>query len=64
VWHAAELAARESNVSAYSLHPGLVDTAMTHSLPPATLKAWCAHTSPCPLTAAEGAATPTFLAAA
>lgn len=64
VWHGAELAMREPNVTAFSLHPGVVATPMLDSLPAATLKEWCAHTTPCPLTPAEGAATPTYLAAA
>jgi NAD(P)-dependent dehydrogenase (short-subunit alcohol dehydrogenase family) len=80
VFHAAELAKREASLTvaggssgggggllAFSLHPGLVATAMTESLTPETLAEWCSSTAPydpCPLTASQGAATPTFLCAA
>lgn len=70
VHHAKELARRElalgSVVRAYSLHPGFVDTPMTKVLPAAVAKQWCAPLpfSPgvCPITAAAGAATQTFIA--
>ena len=55
---------REEAVAAFSLHPGVVATPMLDKLPPATLKQWCKGQTPCPLTADEGAATPTYLAAA
>ena len=72
VFHAAGLAANKHEVgppaghpTAFSIHPGLVATPMTRDMPPALLKKWCAGSpSNCPLTAAEGAATVTYLAAA
>lgn len=67
VFHAAELAKRESSIMAFSLHPGLVDTPLYESLPPDTLDKLCKNHlpgAPCPLTAAEGAATSTYLASA
>lgn len=73
VFHAAELARREHQqgppmgaVLAFSLHPGFVLTPMTRStIPPAVAKQWCVgEPQPCPLNAAEGAATPAYIAAA
>lgn len=77
VFHAAELAKREHKranasgpgvnaVLAFSLHPGFVLTPMTRSsIPPAVVKEWCKGSPrPCPMGAAAGAATPTFLAVA
>eukprot|EP00729_Bicosta_minor_P008930 gene8930-35409_t len=72
VFHAAGLAAKEHEVgppaghpTAFSIHPGFVETPMTKNMPPDTLKKWCAGSpSNCPLTASEGAATVTYLAAA
>jgi len=71
VFHAAELARREyqygppaGHVSVYSVHPGFVETPMTKHIKPAVRKAWCQGATPCPLTAAEGGATPTYLATA
>mmetsp|Transcript_46114 Transcript_46114/g.93071 ORF Transcript_46114/g.93071 Transcript_46114/m.93071 type:complete len:359 (+) Transcript_46114:12-1088(+) len=67
VFHAAEYAINRFGILAFSLHPGIVATPITAALPPKTLAEWCASTppgDPCPLTAAEGAATPTFLASA
>ncbi len=67
MFHAAELAVREASILAFSLHPGLVDTPLSRSLNPETLAKFCSRErpgKPCPLSAAEGAATSTFLASA
>lgn len=65
VFHAAELARTETNITAFSLHPGLVKSAMTDALPPSTIKNWCrGDFTNCPLTPAEGAATSAYLSTA
>lgn len=65
VFHAAELARTEPNITAYSLHPGIVKSSMTDKLPPATLRSWCfGKFFNCPLTAEEGAATSAYVATA
>ena len=55
-------------VRAFSLHPGFVDTPMTHDLSPATAEAWCKplplKPGVCPISAQAGAATQTYLAVA
>lgn len=58
VFHAAELARRESIVSAYSLMPGLVESGMTDWW----AKQACHGLKNCPLTAEEGAATSAYIA--
>lgn len=65
VYHARELAVRETGLLAFSLHPGFVNTSMTKVMSPATIREWCAlQGKPCPLTAEMGASTQTYLAAA
>ena len=60
--HMATATPHGGKVDFYSLHPGFVDTPMTRSIAPATKKAWCQNSHPCPLSAEEGAATPAYLA--
>jgi NAD(P)-dependent dehydrogenase (short-subunit alcohol dehydrogenase family) len=60
--HMATATSHGGKVDFYSLHPGFVDTPMTRSIAPATKKAWCQNSHPCPLSAEEGAATPAYLA--
>lgn len=69
----AELARRESaagsGVTAFVLHPGAVATPMYNPLHQPGVPAWvpimmCEGHFPCPLTAAEGGATPAYIAAA
>lgn len=65
VFHAAELARRQSAVPVYSLHPGLVKSSMTDKFPNATINSWChGDLRNCPLGTEEGAATPTYVATA
>merc|ERR1712178_114095 len=61
-----ELARREPNITAFSLHPGVVSTDMTGSVSGLVLHAWCLWDgqSPCPRNAAEGATTQTYVAVA
>lgn len=69
IYHMRELAAREaargSGVTAYSIRPGLVETPMTAGMTPAQMKQMCQYQpySPCPIPAANGADSPTYLAA-
>lgn len=65
VFHAAELARTEPEITAYSLHPGLVKSGMTDKLPAGTIRRWCfGHLTNCPLSAEEGATTPAHVATA
>jgi len=74
VFHAAELAKREAanGVTAFSLHPGVVDTDMVGPVPGFLPQLWCdaemaslqRRQTPCPRTAEMGAATQTYLAVA
>ena len=64
IYHAKELAARETSVRAFSLEPGFVDTPMTRQLNPQTRKNWCRFQLHCPLTADEGGSTLAFIALA
>jgi hypothetical protein len=67
VFSTAELAHREQNITAVSLHPGMVLTGMSkHITPKTTMEICCALDGqrPCPRTAAEGATTATYLAVA
>merc|ERR1739848_819872 len=65
VFHAAELAKREAanGVMAFSLHPGVIDTAMLEQIgDPSITAKWCQGQRPCPRTAEQGASTQTYLA--
>jgi NAD(P)-dependent dehydrogenase (short-subunit alcohol dehydrogenase family) len=66
VFHAAELAKREkeNGVSAFSLHPGIVDTDMAEQFDPRIMEKVCMGQMPCPRTSEMGASTQTYLAAA
>lgn len=67
VFHAAEIALREAanGVTAFSLHPGVVDTDIVEQIGDITVaEAWCAGQKPCPRTAEQGASTQTYLATA
>lgn len=66
VFHAAELVRRETRLTAYSLHPGVVATAMTKDLPNWIAKLFCLKDGqkPCPCSDKQGASTQTYLAAA
>lgn len=66
VFITAELARREPNITAFSLHPGLVLTDMTSSASGFIVRLWCALSGqkPCPRTPGEGATTQTYLAVA
>jgi len=65
VFHAAKLARTEPAITAFSLHPGIVKSAMTDGMPRSTMRKWCfGHWGHCPITADEGAATPVYLATA
>jgi len=67
VFHAAELAKREeaNGVTAFSLHPGVIDTDMVEDIGDPTIAAsWCMGQKPCPRTPEQGASTQTYLAAA
>jgi len=67
VFLTAELARREPNITAVSLHPGMVLTGMSrHITPWTTMELCCAMDgqSPCPRTPQEGATTQTYLAVA
>lgn len=65
IFHARQLAEYDDAL-AYSLHPGLVATAMTDALPADVLASWCAplpvKPGVCPLNATQGAATSAFVA--
>merc|ERR1712187_896669 len=60
VFHAAELARRETVVRAYSLMPGLVESGMTNSW----ASKLCAGRPNCPMSQEEGAATTVYVATA
>jgi NAD(P)-dependent dehydrogenase (short-subunit alcohol dehydrogenase family) len=67
IFHAAELARREDQITAYSLHPGIVESPLLDQLSASALKSWCSGPSAgshCPLTSAQGAATSAFIASA
>merc|ERR1712070_493504 len=69
VFAAAELAKRETNITAFSLHPGVVDTGMIKDLQWIAKEAWCLServlfSENCPRTPEEGASTQTYLAVA
>jgi len=66
VFTTAELARREPNITAVSLHPGIVSTDLVGGLSGLTLKLWCAADGhrPCPRSAQQGASTQTYLAVA
>jgi NAD(P)-dependent dehydrogenase (short-subunit alcohol dehydrogenase family) len=66
VFTTAELAVREPNITAVSLHPGIVSTNMVGRLSGLTLKLWCVGDGhkPCPRSAQQGASTQTYLAVA
>lgn len=67
VFSIEELARRERNVTAVSLHPGVVKTDMIGLVSPLIVPTWCLASDaqwPCPRTAAEGAATQTYLSVA
>lgn len=64
IFNTAELAHREPNITAVSLHPGIVSTDMVGGLSWLTLKIWClddGHKT-CPRTVQQGASTQTYLA--
>lgn len=66
VFLTAELARREQNITAFSLHPGVVETDMTGHLPWAVMHLWCGSDlqTPCPRTGPEGATTQTYVTVA
>lgn len=69
VFHAAELARREKNVTAYSLHPGVVKTPLTKGVPFFIDWEFCAlghsgYQTPCPRSQGQGASGATYLAVA
>lgn len=61
VFHAAELARREPEITAYSVMPGVIATEMTDA---AWVKVYCIGKSHCPMTIEEGAAVSTYAATA
>merc|ERR1712232_272140 len=67
VFHAAEFAEREraNGVTAFSLHPGVIDTDMVKQIgDPSIVAKWCMGQNPCPRNPEQGASTQTYLAAA
>jgi NAD(P)-dependent dehydrogenase (short-subunit alcohol dehydrogenase family) len=68
IFATAELARREPNITAFSLHPGVVGTAMLDNVPWIAQKLWCAagfdFQNPCPRTTPQGASTQTYIAVA
>jgi NAD(P)-dependent dehydrogenase (short-subunit alcohol dehydrogenase family) len=66
VFVTAELAHREQNITAFSLHPGVVTTDLVGGVSKLVQHAWCLKDGqrPCPRTAPQGATTQTYLAVA
>merc|ERR1711963_163060 len=66
IFSTAELARREPNITAFTLHPGVVSTGLTSEVSKLTLHTWCLSDgqTPCPRASTGGAATPTYVAVA